>query len=36
MISRCSDIEASMRYDPENIDTLLLRGEIREAKRKGR
>ena len=30
------DIETSMRYDPSNIDTLLLRGEIREAKRNSR
>jgi len=30
------DIETSMRYDGQNIDTLLLRGEIREAMRKSR
>lgn len=30
------DIEASRRIEPENIDTLLLRGEIREAMRKDR
>lgn len=30
------DIETSMRYDGSNIDTLLLRGEIREAMRKSR
>lgn len=29
-------IELSRRYDPKNIDTLVLRGEIREAMRKGR
>ena len=28
------DIDSSMRHEPANIDTLLLRGEIREAKRK--
>jgi len=32
--SALNDIELSRRYDPENIDTLLLRGEIREALRK--
>ncbi len=30
------DIETAMRYEPGNIDTLVLRGEIREAKRKVR
>lgn len=29
------DIEESRRFDPENIDTLLLRGEVREAMRQG-
>lgn len=30
------DIELSRSYDPENIDTLVLRGELREAMRKSR
>jgi len=34
--SAFENIELSRRYDPENLDTLLLRGEIREAMRKGR
>ena len=33
--SALESIELSRRYDPENIDTLVLRGEIREAKRIG-